>query len=54
MEKQEQQNSRDVFQAKKEADRIFSEKQRLKVQKNREDERKLQDFNVSLMVMVKP
>lgn len=50
MEKTEQQTSRDTFRAKKEADRIFSEKQQLKAQKIRDEERRLQDFNVTLMV----
>nr|XP_020452097.1 coiled-coil domain-containing protein 173 [Monopterus albus] len=44
-----QQNSRDMFQAKKEADRIFLEKQQIKAQKIREEERKLQDFNMTKM-----
>ncbi|XP_026151094.1 coiled-coil domain-containing protein 173 [Mastacembelus armatus] len=44
-----QQNSRDTFEAKKEADRIYSEKQQLRAQRIREDERKLQDFNVTQM-----
>ncbi|XP_028992422.1 cilia- and flagella- associated protein 210 [Betta splendens] len=48
-EKMEQQTSRDTFQAKKEADRIFTEKQQLKAQKIRDEERGLQDFNVTLM-----
>ncbi|XP_026232649.1 coiled-coil domain-containing protein 173 isoform X2 [Anabas testudineus] len=49
MDKMEQQNTRDKFQAMKEADRIFSEKQQLKAQRIRDDERKLQNFNVTLM-----
>ncbi|XP_023259287.1 coiled-coil domain-containing protein 173 [Seriola lalandi dorsalis] len=44
-----QQTTRDMLQAKKEADRIFSEKQQLKAQRIREDERKLQDFNATQM-----
>ncbi|KAK2906101.1 hypothetical protein Q8A73_010044 [Channa argus] len=48
-----QQSSRDAFQAKKEADRIFSEKQQLKAQGIRDNNRKLQEFNVTLMVMLK-
>ncbi|KAF3694880.1 Coiled-coil domain-containing protein 173 [Channa argus] len=44
-----QQSSRDAFQAKKEADRIFSEKQQLKAQGIRDNNRKLQEFNVTLM-----
>ncbi len=47
------QNTRDALQAKKEADRIFSEKQQLKAQKVKEDGRKLQDFNVTQMVTFK-
>lgn len=45
------QSTRDALQAKTEADRIFSEKQQLKAQRIREDERKLQDFNATQMVM---
>ncbi|XP_040913771.1 coiled-coil domain-containing protein 173 [Toxotes jaculatrix] len=44
-----QQNTWDALQAKKEADRIFSEKQQLKAQGIREEERKLQDFNATQM-----
>ncbi|XP_040003725.1 coiled-coil domain-containing protein 173 isoform X2 [Xiphias gladius] len=44
-----QQNMRDTLQAKREADRIFSEKQQLKTQRIREDERKLQEFNATQM-----
>lgn len=47
------QNTRDALQAKKEADRIFSEKQQLKAQRVKEDGRKLQDFNATQMVMFK-
>ncbi|XP_068428812.1 cilia- and flagella- associated protein 210 [Clinocottus analis] len=43
------QNTRDTLQAKIEADRIFSEKQKLKAQRMKEDRRRLQDFNVTLM-----
>ncbi|KAM9347659.1 cilia- and flagella- associated protein 210 [Symphorus nematophorus] len=43
------QNAREVLQAKKEADRIFSEKQQLKAQKIKEDGRKLKDFNATQM-----
>ncbi|GAA6231206.1 coiled-coil domain-containing protein 173 isoform X2 [Lates japonicus] len=43
------QSTRDALQAKTEADRIFSEKQQLKAQRIREDERKLQDFNATQM-----
>ncbi|XP_028249909.1 coiled-coil domain-containing protein 173 [Parambassis ranga] len=48
-EKLAQQQDRDAMEAKKEADRIFSEKQQLKVKKIREEERKLKDFLVSQM-----
>ncbi|XP_022596635.1 coiled-coil domain-containing protein 173 [Seriola dumerili] len=48
-DKEAQQTTRDMLQAKKEADRIFSEKQQLKAQRIREDERKLQDFNATQM-----
>ncbi|KAI3356228.1 hypothetical protein L3Q82_017472, partial [Scortum barcoo] len=48
-DKMAKQNTRDSLQAKKEADRIFSEKQQLKAQKVKEDGRKLQDFNVTQM-----
>ncbi|XP_044221300.1 coiled-coil domain-containing protein 173 [Thunnus albacares] len=44
-----QQDTRDALQAKREADRIFSEKQQLKAQRIREEERKLQDFNATQM-----
>lgn len=53
MDKTEQQKTRDMFRAKKEADRIFSEKQQLKAQRIRDDERELQDVNVTLMVVLK-
>ncbi|XP_041663571.1 coiled-coil domain-containing protein 173 [Cheilinus undulatus] len=43
-EQKEEQIRRETLEAKKEADRIFSEKQRLKAQKIKEDRRKLQDF----------
>ncbi|KAK2839774.1 hypothetical protein Q5P01_013514 [Channa striata] len=49
MDKIAQQNSRDAFEAKKEADRIFNEKQQLKAEWIRDNNRKLQDFNVKLM-----
>ncbi|TKS67235.1 Coiled-coil domain-containing protein 173 [Collichthys lucidus] len=45
----EKQNNRETLQAKKEADKTFSEKQKLKAQKNKEDGRKLQDFNAKQM-----
>ncbi|XP_037644822.1 coiled-coil domain-containing protein 173 [Sebastes umbrosus] len=48
-DKTAEQKTRDRFQAKKEADRIFSEKQQLKAQRMKEDERKLQDFNITQM-----
>ncbi|KAM8856505.1 cilia- and flagella- associated protein 210 [Spinachia spinachia] len=43
------QNTRDTLEAKKEADRIFSEKQQLKALRMKEDERKLQDFRAEQM-----
>ncbi|XP_034417155.1 coiled-coil domain-containing protein 173 [Cyclopterus lumpus] len=42
-------NTRDTLQAKKEADRIFSEKQQLKARRMKEDGRKIQDFNATQM-----
>ncbi|XP_054471948.1 cilia- and flagella- associated protein 210 [Anoplopoma fimbria] len=48
-DKSAQQNTRDTLQAKKEADRIFSEKQQLKAQRMKEDGRILQDFNTTQM-----
>ncbi len=44
--------NQDSLQAKREADRIFSEKQQLKAQQLKEDKRKIQDFNVTQMVML--
>ncbi|XP_068602867.1 cilia- and flagella- associated protein 210 [Brachionichthys hirsutus] len=44
-DKREKQTSQERLQATKEADRIFTEKQQLKAQRIREDQRKLQDFN---------
>lgn len=44
-----EQNTRDTLQAKKEADRIFSEKQQVKARRRKEDGRKIQDFNVTQM-----
>lgn len=52
-EKITQQTTRDTLQAKREADRIFSEKQQLRVQRMREDARKLQQFHAAQMVMLK-
>lgn len=49
-EKLAQQQNRDAIEAKKEADRIFTEKQQLKAKKIREEERKLKEFLVSQMV----
>ncbi|KAM3861978.1 cilia- and flagella- associated protein 210 [Diretmus argenteus] len=48
-EASERQKSLDMFQAKKEADRIFLEKQQLKVQKMKEEGRILQDHYVNQM-----
>ena len=47
----EQQNSLDILQARKEADRIFFEKQQLKSQKKKEGERMLQGHYINQMVM---
>ncbi|XP_073329634.1 cilia- and flagella- associated protein 210 [Pagrus major] len=44
-DKEGKQNNQDSLQAKREADRIFSEKQQLKTQQIKDDLRKLQDFN---------
>lgn len=52
-DKSTKQDTRDTLEAKKEADRIFSEKQQLKAQRMREDERKLQDFRVAQTVTSK-
>ncbi|KAL6100794.1 cfap210 [Pungitius sinensis] len=46
-DKSTKQNAQDALEAKKEADRIFSEKQQLKAQRAKEDERKLQDFRAA-------
>ncbi|XP_049904217.1 cilia- and flagella- associated protein 210 [Epinephelus moara] len=48
-DKAAKQNAQDTLEAKKEADRIFTEKQQLKVQKVKEDGRKVQDFNATEM-----
>ncbi|XP_035532491.1 coiled-coil domain-containing protein 173 [Morone saxatilis] len=48
-DKMAKQNAQETLLAKKEADRIFSEKQQLKTRKMKEDERKLQDFNATKM-----
>ncbi|XP_051259642.1 cilia- and flagella- associated protein 210 [Dicentrarchus labrax] len=48
-DKMAKQNARETLLAKKEADRIFTEKQQLKTRKMKEDERKLQDFNATQM-----
>lgn len=53
-DKMAKQNNQETLQAKKEADKTFSEKQKLKAQKNKEDGRKLQDFNARQMVMSPP
>ncbi|XP_023142157.2 cilia- and flagella- associated protein 210 isoform X2 [Amphiprion ocellaris] len=49
MEKTAKQNKQDTLQRIKEADKIFSEEQQLEAKKTRENEIKLQDFNVTLM-----
>ncbi|XP_068560425.1 cilia- and flagella- associated protein 210 [Cebidichthys violaceus] len=48
-DKSTKQNTRDTLQAKKEADRIFSEKQQVKAQRMKDDGRKLRDFNATQM-----
>ncbi|XP_034740944.1 coiled-coil domain-containing protein 173 isoform X2 [Etheostoma cragini] len=48
-DKTAKQNTQDRLEAKKQADRIFSEKQQLKAQKIKEDRRKLQEFHASQM-----
>ncbi|XP_041857250.1 coiled-coil domain-containing protein 173 isoform X2 [Melanotaenia boesemani] len=48
-EKVAEQDNRDALQAKREADRIFSEKQQLKAKETGEDQRKMQDFNAAQM-----
>ncbi|XP_031153852.1 coiled-coil domain-containing protein 173 isoform X2 [Sander lucioperca] len=48
-DKTDKQNTRDRLQAKKQADRIFSEKQQLKNQRIKEDEKKLQEFHAAQM-----
>ncbi|XP_070831726.1 cilia- and flagella- associated protein 210 [Chaetodon trifascialis] len=48
-DKTAKQKERDTLQAKREADRIFSEKQQLKDQQTKEHRRKLQDFNATQM-----
>ncbi|XP_035030936.2 protein CFAP210 [Hippoglossus stenolepis] len=48
-DKEDQQRSRDTHVAKKEADRIFCEKQKAKAQRIREDLRKIQDCNSTRM-----
>ncbi|KAE8299331.1 Coiled-coil domain-containing protein 173 [Larimichthys crocea] len=48
-DKMAKQNNQETLQAKKEADKTFREKQKLKAQKNKEDGRKLQDFNAKQM-----
>ncbi|TDH06906.1 hypothetical protein EPR50_G00118320 [Perca flavescens] len=48
-DKMDEQNTRDRLQAKKQADRIFSEKQQLKTQRIKEERRKLQEFHATQM-----
>ncbi|XP_028291836.1 coiled-coil domain-containing protein 173 [Gouania willdenowi] len=48
-DKMSKQRTEDELQAKKEADRIFTEKQALKASKIKQEERKLQDFNAAQM-----
>lgn len=52
-EKEAKQIAHEAHKARKEADRIFSEKQELKAQQIKEDKRQLQDFNVGQMVRLK-
>lgn len=49
-EKEAKQIAHEAREARKEADRMFSEKQELKAQQIKEDKRQLQDFNVGQMV----
>lgn len=51
-EKLAKQSERDVLQAKKEADRIFSERQQQKAQQMKDEQKKLQDFNATQMVLI--
>ncbi|XP_075968050.1 cilia- and flagella- associated protein 210 [Anarhichas minor] len=48
-DKSTEQDTRDTLQAKKEADRIFSEKQQVKAQRMKDDGRKLRYFNATQM-----
>ena len=48
-----EQDTRDALRSKREADRIFSEKQHLKARKIREDERKLRDYNTAQLVIIR-
>ncbi|XP_063355556.1 cilia- and flagella- associated protein 210 [Pelmatolapia mariae] len=48
-DKIERKKAQEALQAKKEGDRIFTEKQQLKVKKIREEEREVQDFNAAQM-----
>lgn len=49
-ERAAKQQAEDELEAKREADRMFAEKQRSKAQQNKQDRRKLQDFNATLTV----
>lgn len=51
MDKTAEQETRDALQAKREADKIYAEKQQLKAEKMRKEQRKLHDFNVAQMVI---
>lgn len=52
-EKEAKRTAHEAREARKEADRIFSEKQELKAQQIKKDKRQLQDFNVGQMVRLK-
>lgn len=49
-ERAAKQQAQDELEAKREADRIFTEKQRWQARQIKQDRRTLQDFNATLMV----
>lgn len=49
-ERAAKQQAQDELEAKREADRIFTEKQRSKARQVKQDRRTLQDFNATLTV----
>lgn len=49
-ERAAKQQAQDELEAKREADRIFTEKQRWKAEQIKQDRRTLQEFNATLMV----